>query len=339
MSSSRFSLFIESFFLFRAGAKQDLSRVCLTSRLLRVSGFLCFASACFAQHEAPKVPFQTPSALDRMQAVGDLSRLSPAYQQLFQTNRLFVPKRLPQAADWLATQAEKGQSFGQFLALKPNPLTRHRRVLYIQPVGEFSEKGQRMFKLVADYAKLYFQMEVKVQKAKPFSPKITSRIHAVTGKKQVLSTDILRDLERSLPRDAYCRLAVTMEDLYPDPDWNYVFGQASIKNRVAVYSFARYGDDDPVQVLRRCLQVFVHETGHMFGIYHCLYYECIMNGSNHLAESDASPLHACPVCLRKFHHTIRFHPMQRYNKLHAFYQANGLKDEAQWMQRRIDALP
>jgi archaemetzincin len=32
-----------------------------------------------------------------------------------------------------------------------------------------------------------------------------------------------------------------MEDLYPEPSWNFVFGQASLNERVGVYSFARYG--------------------------------------------------------------------------------------------------
>jgi archaemetzincin len=35
-------------------------------------------------------------------------------------------------------------------------------------------------------------------------------------------------------------LAITMEDLYPEPAWNFVFGQASLQLRVAVFSFARY---------------------------------------------------------------------------------------------------
>jgi archaemetzincin len=59
-----------------------------------------------------------------------------------------------------------------------------------------------------------------------------------------------------------------MEDLYPDPRWNFVFGQASVRDRVGVFSFARY---DPVfygesrssryqeLLLRRSTKVLVHE--------------------------------------------------------------------------------
>ena len=53
---------------------------------------------------------------------------------------------------------------------------------------------------------------------------------------------------------------VTLRDLYPSPEWNYVFGEASIKDRVGIYSFARYdphffGEDSPdrVRLIRICL--------------------------------------------------------------------------------------
>ena len=37
----------------------------------------------------------------------------------------------------------------------------------------------------------------------------------------------------------------------------------------------------------------------MFGISHCVHFHCRMNGSDSLEESDRSPMHLCPVCLRK----------------------------------------
>jgi len=96
-----------------------------------------------------------------------------------------------------------------------------------------------------------------------------------------------------------------MTDLYPEPSWNFVFGQASLRERVGVYSFARYDSafygeardrDYETLLLRRSCKVLAHETGHMFGLAHCIYFNCLMNGSNHLAESDRRPLHLCPVC-------------------------------------------
>ncbi|MEM7036157.1 MAG: archaemetzincin, partial [Bacteroidota bacterium] len=129
--------------------------------------------------------------------------------------------------------------------------------------------------------------------------------------------------------------------------WNYVFGQASLKNRVGVFSFARY---DPrfwneetdastkTLVLQRAAKVLTHETGHMFGFAHCIHYECNMNGSNNLPETDGAPMHLCPVCLRKLHHAIGFDPAHRYKGLQRFYKANGLTEEATWVSKRTKAI-
>jgi archaemetzincin len=69
---------------------------------------------------------------------------------------------------------------------------------------------------------------------------VTTRMHAQTQQRQALTSDILQLLKATLPKDGYCLLAVTMIDLNPKPDWNLLSGQASLKERVGVYSLARY---------------------------------------------------------------------------------------------------
>ena len=73
----------------------------------------------------------------------------------------------------------------------------------------------------------------------------------------------------------------------------------------------------------------------MFGIEHCIWYLCLMNGSNHLAESDARPLHFCPVDLHKLQWSIGFDVVERYQRLRDFEAQAGLKDEAEWLDKRI----
>lgn len=154
-------------------------------------------------------------------------------------------------------------------------------------------------------------------------------------------------MRTGLPKDAYAMIAVTMTDLYPKESWNFVFGSARLRHRVGVFSFARYhpsfrGDpvdeNTPAIVFERSAKVLIHEMGHMFGIKHCIHYECIMNGSNHLAESDRKPFHLCPVCLRKMHWGLRSSPKARYEKLATFYQAEGLADEAEWIGARLKRM-
>ncbi len=138
-----------------------------------------------------------------------------------------------------------------------------------------------------------------------------------------------------------------MEDLYPDPAWNFVFGSASLYERVGVFSFARYdpaffgearGKDFKTKMLRRSTKVLAHEIGHMFGLQHCIFFQCGMNGSNHLEESDSRPIHLCPVCLRKLQHNIEFEVEKRYRALEDFYRRHGLDAEADWVKGRLAAI-
>lgn len=64
-----------------------------------------------------------------------------------------------------------------------------------------------------------------------------------------------------------------------------------------------------------------------------------MNGSNHLAESDATPLQLCPVCLRKLHAANAFDIQDRYRELRSFFEREKLEDDANWMVRRLRGLP
>ena len=73
----------------------------------------------------------------------------------------------------------------------------------------------------------------------------------------------------------------------------------------------------------------------MFGLAHCVYYHCLMNGSNHLQETDASPIHLCPVCLRKLHSSLRFDIVARYQGLEKVYAQTGLAAESAWLQQRV----
>jgi len=66
----------------------------------------------------------------------------------------------------------------------------------------------------------------------------------------------------------------------------------------------------------------------MFGIEHCVCFRCLMNGSSHLAESDARPLHLFPEDLRKLQWSIGFDVVERYRRLRDFHRQAGFEDEA-----------
>jgi archaemetzincin len=293
--------------------------------------------------------FEPPSAEVKRAAVGDLTGLPAVLQRAFAPDAPEfdpIPKAGPN--DWLAVHPEPGQTFDEFKASRPNRPTQNQHVIYLQPLGNFAADRSPSIEKLREFAAAFFAMEAKtLPPAALDASKFTSRRNPYTGNPQILTGDVLNFLKAGVPRDAFCVIAITMEDLYPEPSWNFVFGQASLRERVGVYSFARYdsafyggnrGSDYEALLLRRSCKVLAHETGHMFGLAHCTYFNCLMNGSNHLAESDRRPLHLCPVCLRKLQWSIGFDVTERYKGLEQVSRADGFANEADWFSRRFAKL-
>jgi len=148
------------------------------------------------------------------------------------------------------------------------------------------------------------------------------------------AAEILNRMARQVPADALAYVGVTTEDLYSGR-LDFVFGLASLRRRVAVYSLHRYGEPGTPEFLRRSLKIVAHETGHAFGLRHCIFYRCCMNGSNSLTESDSQPLDYCPLCHDKLRHALAFDPKQRFERLAAFYDRVGFTQEAQVVRERL----
>jgi len=295
-----------------------------------------------------KVRFRLPSAAQRIAAAGPLDGLPEALRRAFEPGEDFHPLPEPGPHDWLAHHVETGQTFDQFLASGPRTPQPGRNVLYLQPLGDFPVRQSPGLDQLRRFAAAFFMLSVRLlPPVDPASTRITQRRNPWTGHVQWLTGDLLELLRRQMPADAFALLGITMTDLYPEPSWNFVFGQAWVSQRVGVYSFARYDPEfygqprrsDWMQLLlRRSIKVLAHETAHMFGLAHCIWYRCLMNGSNHLEESDARPLHLCPVDLRKLHWSIGFDIAERYRRLLAFYRSAGFEDQARWVERRLAHL-
>lgn len=290
--------------------------------------------------------FQPPPADERLQAIGPLADLPDTLRRFFEPGSHFDPIPAPGPQDWLAHHPEPGQTFARFVRSRPNRPDARRHRLYLQPLGEFAEGKSPSLDLLGQFAAAFFCMSVRVLPGVSMGEgKITSRRNPYTRNLQLLTGDILRLLQQRLPADAYALLGITMADLYPEPSWNFVFGQASLRHRAGVYSFARYdphfygesaSEGRRQLLLQRGCKVLAHETTHMFGVEHCIYFHCLMNGSNHLAESDARPLHICPVDLRKLYASTGFDPVARYQRLLQVCERIGFGQEADWLWERLD---
>lgn len=245
------------------------------------------------------------------------------------------PKARPKPGEWLSLHHEEGQTFHQFLASHPIRPQGERHVLYIQPVGGFSPSQQRIVDLTAEFVGLYFNLPVKTLPGLSLSgfPPKARRFEPGSGYPQILTSYVLEDVLRPrLPKDAAALLAFTAYDLWPRDGWQFVFGEASIQDRVGVWSIYRYGNpatDDAAfgLCLLRSIATASHETSHMFSLLHCIKYECNMNGSESLDESDHQPLALCPECLAKICWATRTQPLDHLSRLAEFCRRNGLTRE------------
>ena len=70
--------------------------------------------------------------------------------------------------------------------------------------------------------------------------KLTKRVHADTGREQILVDDIMKFLRAHKLPKAFCTIGLTIVDMYPGPQWNFSLGHASLTDGVAVCSFGRY---------------------------------------------------------------------------------------------------
>lgn len=265
-----------------------------------------------------------------------IEKLKPLHQEISK----------PGPMDWLSEHDEPGQTFAQYIKSKPVTPTVERRILYIQPVGSFNKTQERIVSLTAEYMSLFFNLEVKTKKAIPLSaiPGSAQRTHPEWGDKQILTNYVLDYLlAPKLPKDAAAVIAFTTSDLWPGKGWNFVFGQASIRQRVGVWSIYRNGDPEKNAesfklCLLRTIKTAVHETCHMFSMYHCTAYECCMCGSNHREESDRRPLYLCPECVSKVCWVTKADPATRYKSLMEFCKTNGFTNEYAFFEKSIKTL-
>ncbi len=258
--------------------------------------------------------------------------------------RFFKPMKVLEG-DWLDTQKEAGETFEQYLASKPTLPTDERRTIYIQPVGTFNPDQRRAIRLTADYMKAFYDLPVKLNADRALGnvPKDKQRKIEYRNNLQIKTSYFLDDfLPKLLPDDAAALIAFTNYDLYPGDTWAFVFGQATFSERVGVwslYQFSRPGEKTNFNLLLdRTLKIAMHETGHMFSMKHCTKYECLMSGTNHLAETDRRPLDNCPECLAKLAWAMKYDAVERYKKLADFWSKNARPEEARLMQEKAKAM-
>ena len=206
----------------------------------------------------------------------------------------------PNPGSWRYNHDEHFQTFEDFQKLKKIKPEPGKNTIYLQPIGVFDELQKREIALTKEYLKIYYQLETKILPALPntiFPENVKRRTKE--GQEQLLAGYILDSiLIKRKPKDAVVLMGITEKDLFPKPEWNYIFGLASYEYGVGITSMYRFAnghltDSNFNESLLRLIKISSHEIGHMFGISHCLNANCVMNGTNSLSETDYHLARAC----------------------------------------------
>ncbi|MDG1670873.1 MAG: hypothetical protein P8H96_08395 [Akkermansiaceae bacterium] len=180
--------------------------------------------------------------------VEHLTKLSPQLQRSFTLDEDFAPLPKTGGCDWLLSHNEPGQTYRQFLNCLPNMpgAPGGRNIIYLQALGKFPESAPKIKTLHKYMEACFHPMTVKMAPALGVAKNGPVKSRMNRGNLQWNCVDVLNHLQRRVPRDAYILKDVTMTDLYPNEEWNFVFGMARIKNRLETFSFSRYRKDPTV---------------------------------------------------------------------------------------------
>ena len=287
-----------------------------------------------------------------------LERCKPFHTLATKGAQLYPPMTPEQGGGWLADgqpgEVDRGgqtlaqwrtNSWPQRLPQPPPPNRRRRKTdtackICLVPLGNLG--GLDVDALATCVRAFYLGATVELLPAvaaKKLRASTKSRAGDDEYGEQIETHSCHKLLQNLMPSDAFIVVGLTLFDLYPRDDWAFVYGEASASRGTGVFSFARYGsvDLDPKAFLRRAMWVLCHEIGHLFGLSHCIWWKCTMNGTNG-GDLENMPMHLCPMDLTKLHEALAFDVIEREQALKALWTSLGFDEDAQFSQQLLSAL-
>ncbi len=247
---------------------------------------------------------------------------------------LYTQLTEPRQGEWRYEQKEPEQTLDAYISITPLDLNNQKKYIYIQALGEFDSLEKKVLSIDATYLSVLFNCEVKM-----LNPISSNQIpNSGLRNNQISTKYIFNAFKNELPSDAIGLIIITNQDLYPGDDWNYVFGEAQIKNKIAIASFYRFGniyseDLEFNLCIKRLLKTTSHEFLHVLNMAHCQIFECVLNGGNSLQECDKQLMIICPACLEKLDYLLQENPQDYFNRVKPFFDVNGFLEESKFCEK------
>jgi archaemetzincin len=263
---------------------------------------------------------------------------------------------IPKSSEWLWEHKETGQTYKSYITGMINSPSKSHNTVYIKNLDS-GLSDSFLTDDMLEHLRLLIEIYYPGVKAKFMTD--DSNFESLGIKKrmngylQYHAGEAIEKISKLIPKDGIIVIGLTAYDLYPREEWNFVFGLADKLSGCGIFSFRRYHDelaesfqgDENISfidfITKLAGKIMLHETGHLFGLSHCIYFKCLMNGSNHLQENLSKPFEICPVCLRKIVGNLKCDVIRRFEGL-----AEGLtrinatlyEEEIKWYTDRITYL-
>ena len=293
--------------------------------------------------------FSIPKLEQKLRALG-YDDLKPLEKQIIfeKSDEFWEEIAIPRKSDWLWDHKEGGQTFKSYSTGMINQPSKSHQFIFMKNMDE-GLKDSFLTKEMMNHLKGLLEV---------FYPGLIPKILEIKGNFETLGVtkrenppylqyhaeEGINKLVKLMPKEGLLIIGLTAYDIYPNEDWNFVFGLADKEKGCGLFSFRRYFDEMKCGELELCKlagKVMLHEVGHLLGLKHCIYYSCIMNGSNHLEENIGKPFEFCPVCLRKVWWNLKFDIIERYENICKTLIKLG-KDvyskEINWYEKRFGFL-
>lgn len=332
-------------------------------RLPQPSG--CAARAEEHGHKCTTVHFQVPSAEERREAIGGYCGAPFLLQRVLRFAEVwFEPIAEPRSKDWLGRHRELMQTFAAFRASveeqrgRMGP-TAERRCIHILPIGR--EPAPWLVEHVrAVCAAFFFPLRVAI---------VRRAGEPMRGANAVLDGDeLIRWLSTGLRADSALTVAITRSSI--ELEGRRIPGVSSWEHRVGAFELSSLDEacvpstrlssqsrqvqsDDSAFLsplvekdnapttdallleIERAAKLVTHQALHMFGMLHCCFFRCLMNGAESQEETDGRPPFLCGMCLKKLHLLTGCDPLERYTRLASAWKSTGCADTALWYETRV----